>query len=110
MSFIKEKNMWVVTQIIGIFFVFLAQVSNRYFGLSMLGVLNYIGITAIFLSWLLPLSYQLAPSFFQPYFLGIIMLTIFGLIGGNIFFNDNISVVNYLGIFISFIGCILINI
>lgn len=102
--------MWALLQIIGIFLIYIAQVSNRYFGLSFFGVFNYVAITALFLSWMLPLSYQLAPSFFQPYFLGIIMLTIFGLVGSNFLFNDSISWINYLGIFISLIGCILINI
>lgn len=102
--------MWILLQTIGIFFIYIAQVSNRYFGLSFYGVLNYILITALILSWILPLSYQLAPSFFQPYFLGIILLTIFGLVGSNFLFNDNISLVNYIGIFVSLAGCVLINI
>src|SRR6056297_251753 len=101
--------MWWITQIIAIFFIFLAQVLNRHFGLSFYGVTCYSMITVFILSWLLPLSYQLAPSFFQAYFLGIIALSVFGVIGSNLFFNDAISLINYIGIFLSLGGCVLIN-
>ena len=101
---------WIIYQIIGIFFVFIAQVSNRYFGFTFYGVSSYCLITVFLLSWLLPLSYQLAPSFFQPFFLGIILLCIFGLFGSYIIFGDKITLLNILGIIISIIGCLLINI
>ncbi len=100
---------WVLTQIIAIFFIFLAQVSNRYFGFSILGFLSYSSIMIGICAWLLPLSYSLAPTFFSVYFLGIICLSIFGVIGSNLIFHETISLTNYIGIFGSILCCILIN-
>lgn len=101
--------MWIVLQIIGALFVFLAQASNRYYGFTIPGVLIYSAIAILLLSWILPLSYQLAPSFFQPYFMGLVLLSIFGLIGSCIIFGETITLINFIGIVIIFIGSVLIN-
>ncbi|MFW6046528.1 MAG: hypothetical protein ACOCP4_01910 [Candidatus Woesearchaeota archaeon] len=102
--------MWIIIQLIGIFIVFLAQMFNRYFGLSIYGVGMYMFLTVFFLSWILPYAYQIAPTFFQAYFLGIVGLSSFGLIGSYLVFNESLQLINIIGVVIAIIGCILMNI
>jgi len=101
--------MWIIYQILGCLLVFIAQSSNRKFGFSVNGVSIYFFIN-LFLCYFFPKSYELAPNFYSPYFLGVVLLSVFGVIGSYFIFNDNISTVNVIGILVAFVGCILINI
>lgn len=100
---------WWVLQVGGAFFVFTSHIVNREIGLCLKSYLYYC-VVSIFLSgWMLPLSYQKAPSFFQPWFLGLSSLTIAGVLGSLLWFHEAIQWYNWLGAGLSVIGCILLG-
>jgi drug/metabolite transporter (DMT)-like permease len=58
---------------------------------------------------MLPLSYQKAPSFFQPWFFGIACLTVFGSSGSILYFHESVHWYNMVGALLAVLGCVLVG-
>jgi hypothetical protein len=99
---------WWILQLAGAFLVFTAHIVNRKFGLCLTSYLYYSLVSICFTGWMLPLSYQKAPNFFQPWFLGIISLTVFGFCGSILYFHESVAWYNMIGAFLAIIGCVLV--
>jgi drug/metabolite transporter (DMT)-like permease len=99
---------WWALQIAAGLMIFTSHVVNRRLGLCLTSYLYYSLISVCFTAWMLPLSYQKAPSFFQPWFLGLITLNVFGMMGSVFYFHETVNWYNWLGALISILGCVLI--
>ena len=65
---------WWVLQIIGCIGVTIALTITRIHGLSWTSVLWFILIQSLIGSWVFAKSYEISPSFFQAWFIGIASL------------------------------------
>ena len=80
------------------------QFCNRYYGLSWNAYLIYTAVCVLVTGWVLPLSYEKAPSLFHPWFLSIGLLSICGFLGSRYLFHDSVSTHHYIGVVIILIG------
>jgi len=101
-------KIWWVLQLSAAFLIFSSHIVNRKLGLCLTSYFYYSLVSVCFTGWMLPLSYQKAPSFFQPWFMGISCLTVFGMLGSVLYFHESVHWYNWFGAIISVIGCILI--
>jgi len=101
-------KIWWVIQLSAAFLIFSSHIVNRKLGLCLTSYFYYSLVSVCFTGWMLPLSYQKAPSFFQPWFMGISSLTVFGMLGSVLYFHESVHWYNWFGAIISVIGCILI--
>ena len=101
-------RIWWVLQLSAGFLIFTSHIINRKLGLCVTSYLYYSLVSICFSGWMLPLSYQKAPSFFQPWFFGISSLTAFGILGSVLYFHESVRWYNWFGAILSVIGCILI--
>lgn len=53
-------------------------------------------------------SYALAPTFFQPWFLGTSAIAILGFVGSLIFFGEAVSILKILGAVLGLLGAVLL--
>ena len=105
--------MWWIFQIIAIICVTAALTFGRWYGL------NYPG-QGIFTPWAVKVgiefiaayafikSFTMAPSFFQPWFMGAALLALFGFLGSLIFFGEAVSIVKILGALLAVVGSVLL--
>ena len=100
---------WWLLQLLSAFFIFTSHVFNKQIGLCTASYLYYCLVTIFLAGWMLPLSYQKAPTFFQPWFLGIGSLTIFGVLGSVLWFHESVHWYNWLGASLSLVGCLLLG-
>ncbi len=100
---------WWILQLSGAFLVFTAHIVNRKLGLCLASYLYYSLISICFTGWMLPLSYQKAPSFFQPWFLGLASMTVFGFAGSILYFHESVAWYNMIGALLAIIGCVLVG-
>jgi len=96
LEFLKNQLWWIL-QITGSLGVYFALVPGRKFGLCVKSYAIYIIIAATTASWMFLKSYQLAPSFFQAWFVGTAALALLGFAGSVFYFKEAISITNYLG-------------
>ena len=100
---------WWGLQLSGAFFIFTSHIVNKQFGLCLKSYLYYSFVSICLTGWMLPLSYQKAPTFFQPWFLGIASLTVLGLFGSLLWFHESVHWYNWLGALLSVAGCLLLG-
>jgi hypothetical protein len=88
-----------------------ALIFARWYGLNYTGTLIpwsvKVGIEP-FVALCFIKSYFLAPTFFQPWFLGTVLLALFGFLGSLIFFGETISIIKICGAVLSLIGAALL--
>lgn len=101
---ILKNQLWWILQITGSLGVYFALVPGRKFGLCVKSYLIYIIIAATTASWMFLKSYQLAPSFFQAWFVGTAALALLGFLGSLFYFGESVSITNYVGATLGIIG------
>jgi hypothetical protein len=102
--------MWIAIQVVGCLLIALALTVMRQQGLNWTSWGTYAAVTMLFTSWAFPISFKLAPSFFQIHFLGIALLTICGFVISLGYFKESVSMLNYAGAGLTFLGAILLGI
>jgi len=99
--------MWWSTQIIACVLITVVNVGFRYYGFSFwpifVGVLVCIPVEICFAK-----SYSIAPSFFQAWFFGTILLTVFGFVISLLVFDGVVSVRHYFGLVLATVGAYLL--
>ncbi len=96
LEFLKNQLWWVL-QITGSLGVYFALIPGKKFGLCVKSYVIYMIIAATTASWMFLKSYQLAPSFFQAWFVGNAALTLFGFFGSLFYFGESLSIIKYIG-------------
>lgn len=103
--------MWIFFQVLGIICVSIVHMYNRWASINGVGfytkwlvniLIQFIGAPAFIK------SYALAPSFFQPWFLGTALISLTGFLGSWIFFGESISIIKMVGSLLAIIGSILL--
>lgn len=104
----RKRFMWILLQVIGCIMLAFALGYMRKIGLAWNSWLLYVSINLFFTSWAFSLSYKMAPSFLQVYFLGTALLTLFGFLGSIFYFKETVSIISYFGAGLTFVGACLI--
>ena len=103
--------MWWILQALAIVGVAAVHTFNRWAGLQGINFLTKwlinIGGQAM-TAPLFILSYALAPSFFQPWFLGTALIAIMGFVASLIFFGEALTLLKILGAVLSIAGAVLL--
>ena len=101
---ILAKVHWSIYMTVSMVLISTTQFAIRKYGLCW-GAYAYYSSVAVFLTgWMLPMAYQNASSLFQPWFLSIALLSIFGFGGSVLFFQESITVYQIIGAVLSLIG------
>lgn len=103
--------MWWITQILAIALIAAVHTFNRWAseqGMSFLiRWLANVGGQAI-AAPLFILSYSLAPTFFQPWFIGTAILAILGCVASLVFFGDVLTITKIIGAVLILAGSVLL--
>jgi drug/metabolite transporter (DMT)-like permease len=99
-----KSQLWWILQITGSLGIYFALASGRIYGLCWRSYFTYVAIGTTTASWMFLKSYQLAPSFFQAWFVGTASLAIIGFIGSMFYFKESPTALGYFGALISLIG------
>lgn len=100
--------MWYLLQAVGCALLTVALIYMRKNGLCLNSWAFYSIVNICFTSWIFPLVYKNAPSFFQAYFWGTAVLIVFGLIGSFWYFGEQLSVIKYFGAGLITLGAFLL--
>jgi len=103
-----KNQLWWILQITGSVGVYFALIPGRKFGLCVKSYIIYMIIAATTASWMFLKSYQLAPSFFQAWFIGTAALGLIGFLGSFFYFKEVISIANYVGAATGLLGLYLL--
>lgn len=105
--------MWWILQIIGIVLITVALTFARWYSQTFPGA-------SIFIPWISKVlieiiaafcfikSYALAPSFFQPWFLGTAAISLLGFIASLIFFGEAVTIIKIVGAALVLSGAVLL--
>jgi len=88
---------WVLLQILGAFIVAIIHGVGKHYGLTWFSFSIYAAGCVLFLSWLYPYVYSIAPSYLQAFFFGSIVISIFGFITSFLVFKEVVNVWNMVG-------------
>jgi len=102
------NHQWWILQIMGSFGVYFALVPGKKYGLCWRSYLTYLFFASTVCGWMFLKSYETAPSFFQPWFLGTALLALIGFAASTLYFHEAISALNYIGAALGITGCILL--
>jgi len=84
------------------------SVCNRIFGFTLKSyIITALG-EVLFIAWMLPLAYAIAPSFFQPYMYTIGALSLGGWAASHFYFHEVITYTHYIGVVLILIGSALL--
>jgi hypothetical protein len=89
--------MWIFWQVLAIAITSALFAVCRYMGLNIWSYLIYAGVCLGFTAWMFPKAYELAPTYFQAYWVGTAAFTLFTFIITFLVFHENISLLNILG-------------
>jgi len=103
-----RNHQWWILQIIGSFGVYFALVPGKKYGLCWRSYLTYLFFASTICGWMFLKSYETAPSFFQPWFLGTALLALIGFAASMFYFHEAVGVLNYIGAVLGITGCILL--
>jgi hypothetical protein len=103
-----KNQLWWILQITGSVGVCCALIPGREFGLCVKSYIIYIIIAITMLSWMFLKSFQLAPSFFQAWFVGTTSLALLGFLGSLFYFGETVSIVNYIGAGLGILGSVML--
>jgi hypothetical protein len=107
LEFLKPQ-MWWILQILGSIGVYFALVPGKKYGLCWKSYLTYVFFATTVCGWMFLKSYETAPSFFQPWFLGTALLALIGFLASIFYFEETISIVNYVGAAFGIMGSIML--
>ncbi len=103
--------MWWILQLIGIVGVVCIHTFNRWAGLHTINLMIKWGVNAgaqICIAPFFILSYQLAPSFFQPWFLGTVLIFFLGFLVSLFFFGEVLTITKIAGAAFAIISAVLL--
>ena len=103
-----KSQLWWILQITGSLGVYFALIPGRKFGLCPKSYIIYLIVAATTCSWMFLKSYQIAPSFFQAWFMGTAALALLGFLGSIFYFKETVSMLNYAGAVLGLAGCTLL--
>lgn len=92
-----KSQLWWILQIVGSLGVFVALAYARVKGFNWNSYLVYILISISICSWIFLKSYEIAPSFFQAWFVGTTSMVLLGFLGSLFYFGETVSIINYIG-------------
>jgi len=103
--------MWWILQILAIFGISCLHTFNRWAGIKGIGfmakwLIN--GGAQMIIAPLFILSYAMAPTLFQPWFLGTAVVSLTGFLSSVIFFSESISFIRILGAILGIVGSVLL--
>lgn len=102
--------MWFLYQVLGAICVIYSQAAGRIYGFTLKPYLIYVGFAICVTGWIFPLSFSIAPSFLQAYFVQLGSLCIFGFLTSLYYFKEVLPWFNYLGAVLIIIGaCLLVK-
>jgi len=105
---ILKNQMWWILQITGSIGVYFALVPGKKYGLCWKSYLTYVFFATTVCGWMFLKSYETAPSFFQPWFLGTALLALIGFLASMFYFGETINTINYVGAVLGLTGCVLL--
>lgn len=103
--------MWIFLQVLGIICVSITHMFNRWASINGVSFCTKWLVNVLVQSVGAPAfikSYALAPSFFQPWFLGTALIALTGFLGSWIFFGESISIIKIIGSLLAIAGSILL--
>jgi len=103
--------MWWITQILGVIGIAFMQVFNRWASIKkmsfvliwMADVLIEVVVAPLFIK-----SYAIAPTIFQPWFLGTVVIALLGFLASMIFFGEVITITKLIGAVLALAGAVLL--
>jgi hypothetical protein len=107
LDFLKGQLWWIL-QVTGSMGVLVALMYSRIHGLCLKSYIVYLIMTITTASWMFMKSYEIAPSFFQAWFIGTGALALLGFGANYFYFNEVVSVTNYVGAIIALAGSLLL--
>jgi hypothetical protein len=103
------NNLWWILQIIGSLGVVMASSISRTYGLTIYTYIIYLVIAASIFGWAFTYSYELAPSFIQPWFVSQGALAILGFTVSLAYFDVGmVSAYQILGALLTIVGGVLL--
>lgn len=103
MEFIKGQLWWIL-QVTGSAGVLVALVYGRIHGFCLKSYIFYLIMCITIAGWTFLKSFEIAPSFFQAWFVGTASLALFGLGASYFYFNETVSVINNVGMVMAIVG------
>jgi hypothetical protein len=85
----------------------IAQIGFRSWGLCWTSYLMYCAIVLGFTGWSLPLTYAKANTFWQPWFLIIAILNVYGFLISKLIYHDAFTLQGVAGIALTMLGGVL---
>jgi hypothetical protein len=103
------NNLWWMLQIFGSLGVVLASSISRTYGLTTTTYIIYLLIAASVFGWSFTYSYELAPSFIQPWFVAQGALSVLGFAASLLYFDIGVvSVYQIIGALLTIVGGVLL--
>jgi len=96
--------LWIILNIVGCIGVTIAQTFNRKLGVGIPSWIIYSVIAIGMTYYSFAKSFALAPSFVSAWFVCQVGLGILGVVTGYLVFKESISLYQWIGIVLSFIG------
>ncbi len=103
-----KGQLWWILQITGSMGVLVALTYGRVNGFCWGSYFVYMFMAATTAGWMFLKSYEIAPSFFQAWFIGITALSLLGFLTSKYYFNDAIILPNYVGALATMLGSALL--
>ena len=104
-----RSHQWWILQIVGSVGVYFALIPGKKYGLCWRSYLTYLFFASTICGWTFLKSYETAPSFFQPWFVGTALLALIGYLGSIFYFKESTCALYNFGAIITLIGaCMLI--
>ena len=100
--------MWWILQVTGCLSITAALSYMRIAGLNVSTYTVYVLVQALFIAWAFPISYRLAPSFFQAWFLGNATLALGGFAVSWFYLKEVAHIHNYVGAVMAIVGSLLL--
>jgi len=103
--------MWWIYQLIAVICVTVALTFGRWYGLHYEGIALPWAVKVVIevvAAYAFIKSFMLAPSFFQAWFLGTVLLSLFGFLVSLMFFGEVITMVKVGGVILALSGMVLL--
>ena len=99
--------MWILLQILACLFIAASLMYVRIVGFSFQSYVVYTLCQVALVGWMMPMSYKLAPTFLQPWFLGSAFLALCGF-AGVLFLGELVKVAHLVDIGLVLVGSYLL--
>lgn len=99
--------MWILFQILACLFIFAALMYIRIVGFTFQSYAVYVFCQVALIGWMMPKSYELAPTFLQPWFLGLAVLALCGF-AGMLLLGESVKLLHLVGTGLVLVGSYLL--